>query len=143
MIGIVAALCAVGAVIVAFRIGPGYGMSSLGFMAIATPTTFWVGLRVFPYTPVGKRIILSSGSSPEDLQRRESERLAENQSIRALVGAEGVAMTALRPGGTIRIDGVDVEAFAETGMIEAGQAVRIVSTSGRLLKVRSIESRAT
>jgi len=141
IIGVVAFLCALAAVAVAFRIGSGYGMSAVGFLILATPSSIWLGLKVFPSTPVGRKIILSDGSSPEDLQQRQMERREENQAISSLVGAHGVTLTALRPGGTIRIEDEDVEAFAETGMIESGEEVEVVSVHGRQLKVRPATSK--
>lgn len=138
ILGAASFLCAVAAIIVAFRIGSGFGLSATGFAVVATPATIWLGLKAFPNTPVGRRIILSAGSSPDELQKREIEKREEEQAITGLIGARGKTMTALRPGGTLRIEGEDVEAFAETGMIEADVEVEIVSIQGRQLRVREI-----
>lgn len=139
LIGAASFICSMAAVGVAFKIGSGYGLSALGFMVIATPTTIWLGLKVFPNTPVGKQIILTSASSPEELQKRDIEKREAERAITGLIGARGKTMTALRPGGTIQIEGEDVEAFAETGMIDADVEVEIVSIKGRQLKVREVE----
>ena len=138
LLGIGAFLCAMAGAGVAFKIGPGYGLTAVAFMVVATPTMIWVWIKVFPNTPVGKRIILTAGSTPEELQQREIERHEEERAITALVGARGVAMTALRPGGTVRIEGEDLEAFAETGMIEADEKIEVVNIHGRQVKVRKI-----
>ncbi len=137
VIGIAALLCSIAAVGLAFRIGIGYGLSAAGFWVLATPSSVWVALKVFPNTPVGKRIILTDGTTSDDIQKRDVERQFENRSIASLVGMTGEAITDLRPGGTIRIEGQDVEAFAESGYIEVGETVEIVSTNGRQLKVRT------
>lgn len=138
LLGAAAFICSVAAIIVAFRIGTGFGLSATGFTLVATPATIWMGLRVFPNTPVGRRIILSAGSTPDELQQREIEKRAEAEAINSLIGARGTTLTALRPGGTLRIEGEDVEAFAETGMIEADVEVEIVSIHGRQLRVREV-----
>jgi len=138
LLGVGAFLCAMAGVGVAFKIGPGYGLSAVAFTVVSTPTMIWVWIKVVPNTPVGKRIILTAGSTPEELQQREIAKHEEARAITALVGARGIAMTALRPGGTVRIEGEDIEAFAETGMIEADEKVQVVNIRGRQVKVRKI-----
>jgi len=135
LISIVAGLCAIAGVAIAFRISAMTGAAALGIVAVGTPTVFWLAIKVFPSTPVGRNIILTAGTTDEDIQRRQTERRAEAQAISALVGAEGKALTGLRPGGTIRIDGEDIEAFAETGIIDAGTKVVITSVHGRQIRV--------
>jgi len=138
LLGIGAFLCAMAGIGVAFKIGPGYGLSSIAFTVVATPTMIWVWIKVFPNTPVGRRIILTAGSTPEEMQKRELDRHEEARAITALIGARGKTMTALRPGGTVRIEGEDIEAFAETGMIEADEKIEVVNIHGRQVKVRKI-----
>ncbi|MFG0331638.1 MAG: NfeD family protein [Phycisphaerales bacterium] len=140
LIGAASFLCALAAVTIAFRISPLSGFGALGVLAFATPTLTWAALKIMPNTPIGRRIILSDGTSEDDLQQRESERAAEAAQISALVGARGETMTSLRPGGTVRIDGEDVEAYAEIGYIEAGVEVEVVAVSGRYLRVRPSEN---
>jgi membrane-bound ClpP family serine protease len=52
------------------------------------------------------------------------------------VGLDAVAETDLRPAGFIRLDGRRLDAVAESGLIESGTAVRIVSAAEGLLRVR-------
>lgn len=135
LISILAGLSAIAGIAVAFRVSPVTGAIALGIVAVGAPTIFWLAIKVFPSTPVGRNIILTAGTTEEDIQRRLSERQAEARAITALVGAQGKALTGLRPGGTVRIDGEDIEAFAETGIIDAGTRVVITSVSGRQIRV--------
>lgn len=135
MLSVLAALCTLGSIAVAFRIGPGTGASVLALVLVSAPLLAWAALKVFPSTPIGRHIILNEGTTEEDFQRRSSERAAEAEAITLLIGARGKALTDLRPGGTVRIEGEDVEAFAEAGMIRAGTDVQISTISGRQIKV--------
>ncbi|MCC6909272.1 MAG: hypothetical protein IT430_15140 [Phycisphaerales bacterium] len=135
LISVVAGLCAIAAVVLAFRISMTTGGIALGLVVVLTPTILWLAIKVFPSTPVGRHIILTEGTTEEDMQRRLHERHAEAEAISSLIGAQGKALTGLRPGGTIRLDGEDIEAFAETGIIPAGTRVVITSVNGRQIRV--------
>ena len=139
LISIVAGLCAIAGVAVAFQVNVMTGLTARGSVVVGGPTVFWAAIKVFPSTPVGRNIILTAGTTEEDIQRRQSERRAETQAITALIGAEGEALTGLRPGGTVRIDGEDIEAFAETGIIDAGMKVVVTSVQGRQIRVMAAQ----
>jgi len=136
LLSLTAGMCAIAGIVFAFRISPMTGALTLGLVAVCTPASFWLAIKVFPSTPVGRRIILSEGSTEEELQQRHSSRSAEEEALGALVGMRALALTGLRPGGTIRIEGQDIEAFAETGFIDAGQDVIVASVRHRHVKVR-------
>lgn len=136
VLGAAAMLSAIGAVGVAFRIGPLSGLTALGFVVVATPAVIWLSLQVFPNTPIGRRIILNEGMSEEEIRGRAEEKAAQSAAITALVGARGVALSDLRPGGQVRIEGEDVEAFSEIGFISSGTTVEVTSVMGRQIKVR-------
>lgn len=139
LIAVVAGLCAMGGVVVAFKISVMTGLMALGLVLVLTPAILWMAIKVFPSTPVGRNIILTEGTTEEDMQRRLHERHAENEAISSLIGAEAKALTGLRPGGTIRLDGEDIEAFAETGIIPAGTRVVITSVNGRQIRVMPLD----
>ncbi len=143
VLGIVAILSALGGLGAAFMISPVTGLGALGFLTIATPTSLWIALRVFPSTPMGKRIILTDGATEEDIQEKAYLRSQELEAIGALVGSFGEAVTALRPGGTIRIGDDDIEAFAETGMIQAGTKVEVTRIVSRQVKVHPVDHNAS
>ena len=60
-------------------------------------------------------------------------------SIKSLVGEHGVADSALRPVGFVRIDGERLDAIAEGEMIEAGTPIEVVNAYDNQLKVRPID----
>lgn len=140
LLGAAAALCALGAVGMGFRISTPMGILALVIVAVSTPTAAWMAVKIMPNTPIGRKIILSEGSSEDDLQRRSVERSRETEAITALVGATGTAITDLRPGGTARVEGEDIEVFAEVGYIERGTDVEITRIAGRQIRVRPVEA---
>jgi membrane-bound serine protease (ClpP class) len=58
-----------------------------------------------------------------------------------LVGLEGVALTDLRPAGTVLVGEERVDAVAESGWVEDGTKVRVVSSEGYRLVVRPLRPR--
>jgi len=58
-----------------------------------------------------------------------------------LLGMEGVAMTDLRPSGTVLIGEERVDAVSESEWIESGTDVNVVSSEGYRLVVRPLQSR--
>jgi membrane-bound serine protease (ClpP class) len=89
----------------------------------------WLSIKYFPQTKYGQKMILH-----KTLEGAQSSR---NASVE-LVGREGVAQTVLRPSGMAVIDGKRLDVVAESGMIAAGSAVRVVSVTGTQIVVRSI-----
>jgi membrane-bound serine protease (ClpP class) len=58
--------------------------------------------------------------------------------LNALVNQTGIAITVLRPSGQVEIASERYDAMAEGGMIEGGEAIRVVDVSGNTLVVRKV-----
>jgi len=139
LLGVMALLCALAAVGAGFKYSTGIGIAASAFLILSLPTSIWLGLKIFPYTPVGKRLILTDNVPDDEIeQEKRLRKLVETSAIAGLVGAKGKAITGLRPGGTVRIDNQDIEAFADLGMIEAGAEVQVTRIVGRQVKVKEI-----
>ncbi len=57
----------------------------------------------------------------------------------ALIGRTGVASSALRPGGTITLDGTEYLAHSDLGYLDGGRLVRVVGRKGTSLIVRDAD----
>ncbi|MBX2825614.1 MAG: hypothetical protein KTR33_12845, partial [Gammaproteobacteria bacterium] len=68
----------------------------------------------------------------------DREEAIEDQQLPAAVGAEGIAMTPLHPGGKIEIDGTPIDAFTEGGYIDKGTAIKIMSFKGTQALVEKV-----
>ena len=135
LIGLFVGLAAISGVIAFFRASTGWGISSVLFLLVVSPIAFAFALKVWPNTPVGRRLILGA---IDDEDAPPSPRRSGDDVLAALVGATGAAASDLRPVGTVLIEGQRVEALAEGGMISAGTRVRITAVEGNRIKVRAI-----
>lgn len=83
--------------------------------------TFIVWIKYFPKSRVGKS--LSLNESTADYKSHTKDAILP-------VGSVGEAVSTLRPSGIAKFDGKRLDVVAEGEWIEAGQAVKISSTSG-------------
>lgn len=109
---------------------------SLGILTLVVlfPSAFFLWVKLLPSTSWGQALL---GERPSEerqvLADREQDR---RDAMRALVGQRGVAMTPLRPVGTVEINGSRYDALAEGVAIERGDAVRVTDADQTQLRVR-------
>ncbi|VGO15990.1 hypothetical protein PDESU_04579 [Pontiella desulfatans] len=82
--------------------------------------TFVVWIRYFPKSRVGKSLTLGENTSTYKAHKGDG----------VVVGDLGVADSTLRPSGIARFNGKRVDVVADGEWIEAGQSVKVSSTSG-------------
>jgi membrane-bound serine protease (ClpP class) len=85
---------------------------------------------------MGRKMI--GAPTEEEVERRFLEEQRERDERLALVGAEGEALTDLRPVGVVRIGERRMDALAQTFLIPAGSRVRVVQVEGSQVKVRQV-----
>jgi len=132
ILGIIAVLAVVWAVVQAFMISGSVGLGVLLGVLIFFPMYVWLLIRAIPRSPLAKRIFLKQPPS--------GEMTAEQESLAGLVGQEGVAETPLRLSGAVRINGRRYQAMAESDHIDAGQPVRVLRFDGMDLIVKPVTS---
>lgn len=123
-LGAAALLWSIGA---AFAQGPDTGIAFLAAVAVLVPAAILLGLKFFPRSPVGKRVV-SHGLSFEATH-------ATDERDVALVGEEGEALAFLRPAGHARIAGRRVDVVSRGEPIEPGTRVRVVEVRGNRVVV--------
>lgn len=89
----------------------------------------YASIKYFPKTATGRKMILA------EAQTGVSTSLTHGKN---LIGREGVAQTVLRPAGTALIDGQRLDVLAESGMIESGTPIKVVSVHGNQLVVKQL-----
>lgn len=137
--GILATLCGLsllGSVACFFMHDWRWGVVAASIYAAGAPAAIIFGLKVWSVSPLARRMILDDGvDSPAAPPQRAA--VLRREQLRKLVGAEGVAVTPLRPVGVVRIQGERVDALADTGMIDAGTRVTVVEVIDDQIKVRA------
>ncbi len=85
--------------------------------------------KYFGYRGPLKRMILTDAT-------RTELGYVSNETRKDLIGREGIALTTLRPSGTVSFEGERLDVVSEGGYIEQGKKVIIVATQGSRIVVR-------
>ena len=80
-----------------------------------------------------KRIILTDSTSTE-------KGYVSNKNRLELIGVEGIALTPLRPSGTILVDDERIDVVSEGAFISKDTRVRIIKTEGSRIVVREVKN---
>jgi len=130
MLLLLSLVAAVGSVVFGFQSGTTSGMTMLTLVAASIPILGVVAIRIWPHTPVGRRIVL--GLPPE----RPTISYEKQNTLAELIGYVVISEYPLMPSGQITIDHRPYNAFAEDGYIDAGWRVEVVGVRQRDLIVR-------
>jgi len=139
LIGLVCGVAAVASIVAFFKYDTAWGIGTTLAYIILTPITLVFVFKLWLNSPIGKTMILGDldPAGPEDAGAlSEQQRLERLAALRDLLGAEGVAETALRPVGTIRIGDHRIDGMAESGVIEAGTPITVIDVYDNQVKVR-------
>jgi membrane-bound serine protease (ClpP class) len=98
---------------------------------VALPSAFALAIKIWPDTPLGRRILPDIPNSEEVLPTSEHRR-----NLQELVGHVGRAKSLMLPSGAAEINGHTVDAISEGVAIEPGQLVRVVEVRGNRVLVR-------
>jgi membrane-bound serine protease (ClpP class) len=128
VLGILGVFCLVAAAATAYKhYGMLSGMLVLAGLSVCTMGGFVVWVFAFPHTPIGRKMTLRKNLVPG---------AGGISGVPDFLGREGVALTPLRPAGTVRIDGRKVDVVAESDFINAGEAVTVIRKEGMRVVVR-------
>ncbi|MBX3415074.1 MAG: hypothetical protein KF708_20490 [Pirellulales bacterium] len=134
VLGFLAVCTILAAITLAYMSGPLRGFLFLGVTVVLVPAVLAAAVKVWPETPMGRRLLLRPPSAeevlPDDDDRRE---------LRALVGKTGRAKSKMLLSGAAVIGGRTVDAVSESMPIEPGQLLRVVAVEGHRVVVRAIE----
>ncbi|HEX7010295.1 MAG TPA: NfeD family protein, partial [Phycisphaeraceae bacterium] len=117
---------------------------------LALPFGIMFAMKIWPHTPLGRALILRSPGQAEEEGSEDQEEDQEQpptpgttpqQGPKPRVGAEGQAITSLRPVGTCLIDGRREECLAVGGAIDPGARVQVVAVDGMHIRVKAVEPR--
>ena len=136
VLGFLSIASLVASIVLAFQSqGPVVGGTFLAIAAIGVPVVLVAAFRWWPYTPMGRRLLLQLPHGEELLPDTPLRR-----KLRTLVGKVGVARSLMLPSGAITVEGMTVDALSEGMPIEPGQKVLIVEVRGNVVLVRPQEA---
>jgi membrane-bound ClpP family serine protease len=125
ILGVLGAVALAAAVVVGFRVDSRIGFVTFVAIVVATPFAWMLWVKIWPKTPVGRRMIL--GPVASDLA-----------DAGVAVGQTGTCVSELRPMGVCAFGNQRIEARAESGTIPAGKPVRVVEIVDRRPTVRAV-----
>ena len=116
-LGVLAVAAMVGGILVCYRISHALGLYVALGLAVAAPFAGALWIRLWPRTPLGRRLVLGPAASRRAAEAGEG----------VAVGETGVVVAELRPNGLCEFGPLRVEARAERGVLPAGQRVRVIA----------------
>lgn len=130
VLGVLALLCILGGIGAAFAESQSAGMILLAATVVLVPAMIFLGLKLLPKSPVGKRMV-AQGFTFDDgaaIDRRDV----------GLLGREGVVEALLRPSGVARFEGRRVDVMSRGEPIESGTRVRVIEVEGNRVVVTRV-----
>ena len=135
MLGIVAIIFLVSGIIVGFTVSFSLGMTLMIVTLLAILLLFALMVKIWPKTPIGRRILLTPVDSPDDVLPH-SKYLDD---IRETVGQLGIAKTKMLPSGIVMINGKKFDALSDGLPIDQGAAIKVVAIKGNRIVVQPHE----
>ncbi|MCP4096831.1 MAG: hypothetical protein GY748_11370 [Planctomycetaceae bacterium] len=126
ILGIVAGILIVTSVVLGFMESVSYGVIVLTAAVVTIPGILALMVKVWPYTPLGKRILLKD-LKPEDVLPNYIENKEQKERLE---GQLGIAQTKMLPSGIVMVDGEKFDAVSEGFAVEKGDAIRVISVRG-------------
>jgi membrane-bound ClpP family serine protease len=137
LLGFLAVAAILGSIVVGFMQSWAAGLSLSVAALVAVPLVVVVGLRWWPHTPIGRRVLLGVPKEQDILPDSPKVR-----DLKALVGRVGRARSQMLLSGAVVIDGRTYDAMSESQPIEVGQMVRVVQVRGTEIVVRPADKPA-
>jgi len=142
LLALMGALAVIASLIAFYMHDVNTGLIATGVYIVFGPVLGWIAFRIWAASPLAKRMILGGvveEDSEDALQESKARQEAQIAELQALVGKRGESITILRPVGIVRIDGQRVDAMAESGIIEAGEGIEVITVYDNQVKVRIVK----
>ncbi|MCD6404634.1 MAG: hypothetical protein J7M19_02280 [Planctomycetes bacterium] len=107
-----------------------FGIGAFIIVAILLPLEIAFGVKLFPKTWMGRKIMLRAR------QKTAREERSSAAGLFALEGKEGVTISACHPAGVADIEGARVDVVAQGMMIDADRPIIVVRVKGNRVVVK-------
>ncbi|HVU63694.1 MAG TPA: NfeD family protein [Phycisphaerales bacterium] len=133
LISVTAGLLGFAGIVCLFMHSVTWGFIGILIVLVMVPAIFIVGFKIMPATPFGKRLLFGESGKHEPVLPESSL-----NRLDGLVGAEGEAVTDLRPVGTARLEGQRMDVRSEIAFVPAGTRIRVTGVEGSTVRVRPL-----
>jgi membrane-bound ClpP family serine protease len=131
LLGVIATILVVSGIVLAFMQSVPAGAVVLLATVMAIPGLLMLLVKVWPSTPIGRRILLGPQSKDEVLPDDEHRR-----SLPELVGQRGTALTTMLPSGMVQLGGRSYDAVCEGFAVEPKQKIKVIAVRANRLYVQ-------
>jgi membrane-bound serine protease (ClpP class) len=133
VLGILAAIVLLGAVILGFIYGVSTGLVILLIIFICVPGLILLGLKLLPKIPFGRRMILVEHQ--EEFDEARGKPGISDEDFSHLRDKGGITVTELRPSGIAEIGGKRYSVVSQGGMLEASVEIIVKEVEGNNIVV--------
>ena len=134
LLGVASVITAVTVIAVAFTHSVTAGVTMMIIIAATTPVVFLAAVRLWPHTPIGRRIL---NRRLGDMEPAPARTLADGTPMSELVGQVGRALTDLLPSGQVLIDEKKMNAVSTGMAIDQGTPIVVVRVIAGKIQVQS------
>ena len=134
ILGLTALASAIAGIVFLFKYDTMWGAIGLLGTVILGPMAFLWAVELLPNTPLGR--LMLGPTNEEIAQQRAQANKSQMAGRDGLLGADGVALTDMRPSGVIEVNGTRHDAIAIGGIIDRDEPVRVTKVDGLTIEVR-------
>lgn len=134
ILGVVATILLVSGIVVAFFHSLYAGAFALLITVVTIPILLAFMVKIWPHTPLGRRILLGKMDADDVMPRTE-----QYTEFKALVGQLGIAKTKMLPSGIVMINDRKYDALSDGFAIESGQPIKVSAVKGNRIIVQPFD----
>lgn len=131
VLAVISVVAVAASVVMAFRSSSEAGVGFMALSILGTPAVLAIGFKIWPRTPLGRRILLDVPNGDDVLPDP-----ALRKQLKLLVGQIGTAKTLMLPGGPVLVDGEIYDALSEGVAVQPGERVKVIEVRGTRIVVR-------
>ena len=135
VLGIVAAILFISGIVTGYLHSLWLGTTLLALITCCLPLLFMLMVKIWPSTPLGKRILIGRMNEEEVLP------VGEEYEHEKLIGQTGIAKTKMLPSGMIKIGDRSYDAVSDGFAIEAGSEIKVVAIKMNRILVQPVDSK--
>ena len=130
LLSLLAVLSALSAIFAAFQtFSSDAALLFTGGTVLLSPVVIALAFRIWPHTPMGKKIFIPRPEYPNEV-------LPDRTELRQLVGLTGITKSKMLPAGAVQVKGRTIDAITEGMAIGSGQVIEIIAIRGNTVVVQ-------